>query len=494
MKLRQFISILGVVALVAVIYSPSTIGFSASPEGDGGTGPTDTSSSGTSMFLSYLHQAGYQVTVANTTDQVITNLQGQQRLVYVLVGADTALTSLEVQYFQGGYDRGTFSALVAEGNSTNQDLLATFGAKASGAPIVDPTSVFQDKQVFTVDLSLLEPNAFSPTTATGVIDIASPLALNSSALHPVAATSTLSYDLRNSTAGPRTVVAAGASSSGSRAVVLTDSAPFTNSLFNYTQGGVDEKAFVAAVLSYVDPGKGTQILLDASHYNAAQPPKFQAGLPVGPLVAYTIEQSFAGLNSNYASFPSQVSGFLGGFGVHVSDGLASGLVALVLLLSVYGAVTRWFAPEKGRDDQPQPSVERAIVAESRARMDFLQTSRSKGGYVATLAQLYEVLDSIVASEFGAGVSSVEEHVLAMRIGEEEARRAKKLFLTLSKFHDYASGEKRFLFPPVLRWRSLTSRTTRDAEAFLNLLGITIAGEEERSGQTVENVMRERVRA
>jgi hypothetical protein len=256
MKLRQFLSVLGVVALVAVIYSPSTIGISASPAGDGGTGPTDTSSSGTSMFLSYLHQGGYKVTIANTTDDVMTGLLGQQRLVYVLIGpdADKSLTSKEVQTFQSAYDAGRFSALIAEGNSTNKDLLATFGAEASGHAIVDPTSVFQDNRVFTVDLSLREPNAFSSTNATGVIDIASPLVLSSSVLRSVAATSPSSYDVRNSTVGPRTVVAAGTSSSGARAVVLTDSAPFTNSLFNYTEGAVNERAFVAAMRGYVDPG------------------------------------------------------------------------------------------------------------------------------------------------------------------------------------------------------------------------------------------------
>jgi hypothetical protein len=499
MKLLQFVEIMGLVALVAVIYSPSTIGISASPGGDGGTGPTDTSSSGTSMFLSYLHQAGYQVIVANTTQQVMDELQGQQRLVYVLVGpdADAPLTPPEVQAFAFGYNIGRFSALIAEGNVTNEDLLATFGAKVSGghASIVDPTSIFQDKQVFTIGLSLRAGGAVSfSQNATGVIDVASPLVLSSSALHPVAETSPSSYDLGNATVGQRTVVAAGTSATGSRAVVLTDSAPFTNFLFNYTQGAVNEKAFVAAMLGYVDPG-GAPILLDASHYNPPQPPKFQAGLPVGPLVAYIIEQNLAGLNSYYASFPSQVSGFLAGYGVHVSAGLASALVALVLLLSVYGAMTRWFAPEKkGKDDQPQPSVERTIVAESRARIDFLQTSRSKGGYLAALAQLYDVLDSIVVGEFGAGTSSVEERVLAERIGADEARRAKKLFLSLSKFRDYASGERRFLFPPVLRWRALTTRMTHEAEAFLNGMGITIAGEEARPGQKVQDLMRERVRA
>jgi len=158
-------------------------------------------------------------------------------------------------------------------------------------------------------------------------------------------------------------------------------------------------------------------------------------------------------------------------------------------------VTRWFAPEKkGKDDQPLPSVERTIVAQSRERTDFLQTSRSKGGYVATLSQLYELLDSIVAGEFGEGISTVKESALAERIGADDARRAKRLFLSLSRLHEYASGDRRYLFPPVLRWRALTSRMTSDAEAFLNRLGITIAGEEERSGQRMEPLIRERVRA
>jgi len=480
-----------VVALVAVIYSPSTIGFSASPGGDGGTAPTDTSASGTSMFRTYLHQAGYNVTVANETSQVETRLLAHQRLVYLLVGPDTALNNVEVGAFKAGYDSGLFSALIAEGNTTNTDLLATFGAAVTGAVIVDPTTTFQDRQVFMVDLTL------GTTSALGVDDVASPLRLTpSSPLRATAVTSPYSYDTKNGTIGPRTVVAAGALSSGSRAVLIGDSAPFTNFLFNHTQsGGVDEKAYVAAMLTYVDPGKVTPILIDASEYVSPKPPAFQAGLPVGPLVVYGMEQSLSGVNSFYAGFPSQVSGFLGGLGIHVSDGLASALVALIILISVYGSVTRWFAPEKkGRDDLPQPSVERTIVAESRARADFLQTSHSKGGYVATLAQLYEVLDSIVFSEFGTGIFSVGEGALAAKIGADEARRAKKLFLSLSSFHDYALGERRFLFPPVLRWRALTARMTRDAEAFLNRLGITIAGEEEQSGQRMEQLMREKVRA
>jgi hypothetical protein len=493
MKLRQFVMVMGLVALVALIYSPSTIGFSASPGGDGGTGPTDTSQSGTSMFLSYLRESGYHVTIANTTQEVSTSLGGQQKLVYLLVGPDLPLTSGELNAFRSGYQSGRVSALIAEGNTTNSALLAVFGASGSGAPVVDPASPFNDKQVFDVDLSL------GSTTAAGLIDIASPITLApTSSLHAAARTSKVAFDLVNTTVGPRTLVAAG-SLLAARAVVMTDSAPFTNFLFNYTQpqGGVDEKRFVGAMVSWVAPDKSTTILFDASRYVGPTPPKFQLGLPIGPLVAYAVEQDLSSLNAYYASFPSQVSGFLGGMGLSVSTGLATALVALLILISVYGALTRWFAPEKkGRDDLPPAKVEQTIVAESRARADFLQASRSKESYVATLAQLYEVLDSIVAREFGSGISSVEEGALASKVGAEEAMMAKKLFLSLTKLRDYASGKTRFLFPPVLRWRALTSKMTGDAEAFLNRLGITIAGEEEGAErrEKVEYLMKEKVRA
>jgi hypothetical protein len=492
MKLRQFVSIMGVVALVALIYSPSSIGFSASGGGDGGTGPTDTSQSGTSMFYSYLRHSGYHVILANDSQQVVAGLSGKQGVIYMLVGPDKALSVQERNAVSARFTSGG-SALISEGNTTNAPLLQSFAASTNGAPIFDPTSSFQDKRVFTVDLTL------GSTTTKGLIDIASPLTASpSTLLSVVAKTSPSSNDSRNPSLGPRAVAMTGFSPSrNARIFIITDSAPFTNFLFNYTQPqqGVDEKAFVAAMVSWVAPAKNATILFDNAHYAGPTSPKFQAGLAIGPLVVFALEQNLEGLNSYYSAFPSTVGTYLGGMGIHVSDGLARALVAGLLLLSVYAAVTRWFAHEKkGRDDATPPKVERTIVAESRARVDFLQTSRSKGGYVATLAQLYEVLDSVVAREFGKGISALEESELAAKVGADEASRAKRLFLSLSKLHAYATGEKRFLLPPVLRWRALTARLTRDAEAFLNRLGMTIAGEEAGEKEKVEVLMRGRARA
>jgi hypothetical protein len=432
------------------------------------------------MFLTYLHQEGYPVYVANTTSQVWGELVGGQKLVYLLIGADHKLDTPYVKEISSGYNSGQISLLIAEGNTTNSGMLGALGATATGHAINDSNSFFVDQRVFTVDLRLPGQSSSSTMMTQGVIDIASPILLNSSStLKPVATTSPFSTDSKNATVGPRTVVAAGSSAAGARAIVLSDSAPFTNFLFNYTdqQVGIDEKSFVADMLDWVDPGKNTTILLDSSLYSPPEPPKYDVGLPVGPLVTYTIEQSLSGLNSYYSGLPSQVSAFLGGVGIPISDAVASALIAVLLLISVYGAITRWFATErKGNDDLPKGSVEQTIVAQSRARMDFLQSAHSRAGYLLAIRQLYDVVDSILVTEFGRGISSMGEGTLAAKIGAEDARQAMGLLLHLSRLREYAVGERRFLFPPVLRWRALACGVTGETEWFLGRLGMTIADE------------------
>src|SRR5690242_4348785 len=202
MKLRQFATILGVIALVAVIYSPSTIGVGGSGgSGDGGTSPADTSQSGTSMFLSYLHDGGYHVLIANDSQQLSRDLGGQKKLAYFLIGPDAALSSNQSQTILRGYQSGRISLLIAEGNATNRALMQDLKANVNGSSVLNPASTFQDKRVFLVDLAL------GQGTTPGVIDIASPLSISpSSTLRPVAASPQYSFDAKNATLAPRTVV------------------------------------------------------------------------------------------------------------------------------------------------------------------------------------------------------------------------------------------------------------------------------------------------
>src|SRR3989475_462815 len=377
---------MGFVALIAVIYSPSTIGAEAG-SGIGTTSPSDTSQGGASQFLSSLRQSGYRVVLVNDT-QTEQRLLLSGRSVFMLLGADLQLSQAEVQSIRARYQIGQLSILIAEGNKTNVAFLSTvYGATVSGAAIVDRSSPFKDQSL-------------------------------------------------------------------------------------------NEKGFVGSMVDWVSRSNTSQpVLYDNYHYKSAAP-KFSLGIPVGPLVAYVLAQLLSGLNSYYASLPAQTQALFQNFGVSIPEALARLGIALLLLLSVYGAARRRFAPEmKGKDDQPIPSVERSIVAESKSRIDFLTTSRNKSFYVATLARLYEVFDDIMTKEFGSGVSSLRLEELRTRFGER-AEEAFKLFADLRRIYEYANGKRRFLFPPVFRWKSRVSTLTTRAEETLNQLGITITGSAE----------------
>jgi hypothetical protein len=467
--------LLGIVALVAVIYSPSTIGI-GSGNSFGTTSPSNTSDVGTSKFLTFLRSSGYHVLLVNDTQSEQSQI-AVKRAVLFLIGADVPLASSELQSIQGRYNAGALSLLVAEGNKTNEALIHTlFNADVSGAAIIDPTSTFRDKRVFTITLSL------GPSPTTGVIDIASPIRFASPALRPAANTSILSVDTLDQTIGERTVVGIGTPSRGARSLLITDSAPFSNYLFDYTDKA-DEKAFVGSMVDWTTRSNmSVPILFDNFHYKST-PPKFSLNLPVGPLVAYLLELQLQGLDSYYSASSSNSPNILQSFGIPLSNSALQVLLSILLLFAAYGAVTKWFAPEKKRkDDQPLPSIERQIVAESRARVDFLMTSRSKSFYVATIANLYEIIDDIVAKEFGTGVSSITSERLVERLGARKGGDASKLFADLRKIYEHAQGKRRFIFPPVFRWKSRVTRLTQRAEQFLNEIGMTIAGEEESKKQ------------
>jgi len=474
LKMRTFLSLLGVVALVAVLYSPATIGGSI-PISLGSTSATDTLEQGTSQFLAVLQSSGYHVILANDTLSAISSVHGE-KAAYFLIGADTPLSSAETQAIDSSYNNGSLSLLIAEGNRTNEDMISgLFNANVTGNAIVDPTSSFADNRVFTVTLGIGQ-------NASGVIDIASPIVLHSSGLTPVATTSILSYDTANSTLGSRTVVAAGTNGAGSWALLITDSAPFTNFLMNYTSAGVNEQNFVLSMVNWVtQSNKNTVIILDNSHYTTPSTPPIHFGVPVSPIIVYILESSLASSNQYYTSLPSQMQSLLQSHNIPVTLPLAILIAAVVILFSVYGALTRWFATEKKQNDiLPIPKVEQTIAAESRARTDFLQTARKKSFYVATLSQLYEVLDTIVTRELGAPIASVSQDKLVSVLGEEGTKEAIRLFARLSRIYAYSTGKKRFLFPPVLRWKALVSNITRDSEKFLNRLNITIMGNEEKN--------------
>jgi len=461
LKASSFASILMIVGLVAAIYSPSVLGLGTGP-GLGTTSPTNTGPVGASKFLSYLRGEGYNVVIANDS-QTELNLLSSGKNLLLLIGADDPVSQSELLAISNDYKAGTLSMLIAEGNSTNGALINTaLQVSVSGSAIVDPSSTFQDQRVLLVTLGL-------GTQTRGILDIASPIDLGNSTMTAVARTSPTSYDGQDPTRGSRTVVGVETSAGGGRALLLTDSAPFLNYLFGNTSLTADERTFVSSMVSWTtNSNTSVRIIYDNFHY-AVFRPKPGFGLPLGPIIAWGVELGLQQANSFTPSTTSSVGSFFGVGGPLLNLGLI-----LLTLLGVYFGISRTLSPEKaGKDDQPSPSIERPIVAESKARLDFLNTSRKRSFYVASLARLYEVLDDVVLREFGTPLESLDPGSLSTRLSEPKALEAQRLFTQLKGIYGYAKGTRRFMFPPILRWKSKAASMTKLAESFLNELGLTI---------------------
>ncbi len=84
-------------------------------------------------------------------------------------------------------------------------------------------------------------------------------------------------------------------------------------------------------------------------------------------------------------------------------------------------------------------------------------SRNGSFYVATCAQLYEVVDDISKMEFGEGLATLTPDRLSARTGQSLAVTAGflKELMELMKTYAFATSGKRFLYPPVFSWKRKT---------------------------------------
>jgi len=475
MRLRQFISLLWLVALVAILFAPA-VRFGLGGEST----QLAVSFQAVQPYLAHL-ESKYEVTIVNDTDSLQAALNQPGRKAYFLLGPDENhnLTATEAQLISSEYQTGRLSLLLVEGNRTNNAFLnSTFDVQVRGDAIVDNSEnnfrpIKPHGQIFPVTATL------DGQRVKGLIDVASPIIIGSKDKMTSVATSSLnsteiSLD-QNVTAdtqpGPRTVIAA-SQTNGNRALLISDSSPFSTE-YNQTfpMLGINETAFAMTITEWVthsDPT--TTIIVDNTHYI---PPAivntsgFSIGIPVGRIFALILAIYLRLSNQFYTSFLDATRPYLL-------------VIALFTTWGFYGTLTKRYAKEKrGKDDEPVPWIEKSILAESREKKDFLTTSRKKGFYVATLDQLYDVLDSLVEREFGTAITDVGLDQLTTRLGEEQAIQAEKLFKRLGSIAKYGRGEKRLLLPPVLRWKSTTRNLTSQAERILNQLGVTMTGKDQK---------------
>src|SRR5713226_4871155 len=414
MTLRRFIGLLEIVALVAILYSPSALRISL---GGGASPAISVSFKAIQPYLTTL-RSEYRLIIANDTASLQRDLSQPGKKAYFLIGPDENLnlTKTEAGIISDRYLNGTLSLLLAEGNSTNNSFLRSlFHVQVKGDAVVDRSSSFPDSQVFNTTIHL------GSKTVAGVIDVASPIIFeNSTSMWSVAASSRnsteQSYDFRvkaNNTMGPRTVVAA-SEVNGDRAILISDSGVFST-VYNrtFTSLGVNETAFATTLTDWVTQSNhNTTIILDNTHYSLPQTVggSFILNFPIGRIFALVLAYVITLSSGFYTGFLSLARPFLLG-------------VALFTTWSLYGTITKRYATEKrGKDDEPLPKIEKSIRAESKERRDFLTSSRKKGFYVATLDQMYDVLDALVLRELGTEISSLKVEQLVARLGADQGKQ------------------------------------------------------------------------
>lgn len=446
MKTRNFIALMVIIALIAVMYSPSSVritseGFSTSPTSSGG--------SSTSLFLSYIKKEGYKVVLLNNSLQ-LSQIQGG---IYLLIGPDFALSSQDASFIQRMYDAGKISLLIAEGNSTNNSFLrSTFGAIVPGSAVIVPSSPFVDKRVYVASFQL------GQKVVSGIIDISSYLVLERQVMHALFVTPVSSFDTSDDRPYPRIVIAT-SQNTNSKALIIADSGPFTNSIINTTI--MDEKGFALSLFEWVTGGDTSKTVYYDNYHYISKAPQFSFGLPVGPVFDYALSVAISNLNSYYQQFPLTIQGF-----THLSLFDSSLIAGTVVLISAYALVRRVLQKEKiEKDDMEPPQIEANVVSFSRVRLDFEELVKKKSFYAATAERLYQLLDEVSQKYLGLKLDEIPTKLNDKSIADEKIVRFVR---DLVKIHEYVTGRRRYVL--VFRWKRKIELLNAEAEIFLEKVG------------------------
>lgn len=482
MRRSTFYSLLFLAGLLAILYSPTQLqlGGGAQPVG---ASPVNREWSGSSEFIALARAMGYQVLLANSSAEVFRLPTPADRVVYVLLGPDLALSSQEREVIETSFHAGRVSVLIAEGNVTNNALLGDlFALEVTGSVLIDPTSPYEDKRILPAAIRLDGDMHYI------VLNVASRLrGLSLQAyLNVVGVTSSNTYEDVDRRVGSRPVAAAVQQPAGSRAFVLTDSGPFLNNMLSASSPPElrGTRAFVSALLTWLTYGDTSiPLVVDNAHYAAgAQQPSLVTPT-IGSMVSAALATALESFNTQYDT---------------VVGGLAFPLLlgsALLAVLSIYAGLRRWLGKEGvGRDDLQPPRMEAEFLVESPLKIQLRTGKRTGSFYADALARLHDVLDDLMHREFRSsldGVLAGDYGALEAKLGSAGAQRFARHARELRRIKERVEGKRRFLFPPILRWRATFRRTIGGVDELLKSLGIYLVEEEGIRAKALEYRLRRR---
>ena len=444
---------------------------------------------GTSMLAALLEKEGYHVYAASSWNDVLklSNDDRFRRVIVVVISPDKPVSRGEAGALFNSLALRNTSILVADENTTSNELTRPYGIEVSG------------KIIFIVRLMGSEGNAsiYVPATmrvpaSSGkveeyhlVLSIASRLKIsNTQAYTSIEATSTASD-------GSLVGVFVKSRSIGgvvNRVAVFSDGTIFLNTALSHSTREMNYTGFALETFKALSLGSKpneTAVIFDLSHYETSMP---------------NLDPSL-GLRDNVENYlkaplpiiihPAMIVYLLLVLARNVEDVFYSnlshmpllGIPVLALASYVSYRALRGTATWDTIEDELEHTVnEVSMVSQTLLRESLISRKKiSRKQAISSLHNLYELINQVLWDNMGMRLEQIasdprELEVASRLIGVDKERLA--LFAgTLVRLEEKYRGERK-LFPLVIRSNTLLKKMIQEAEYILENLGYTLTGEGE----------------
>jgi len=502
MKKRTFTILLVLVAFIASIYSPMKVLPIKLPISSPSS-PYNTAWNGTSEFYNALLYEGYEVYVIESLDQLNKYIQGNDKVLFIVIAPDKPYTIDDLETIRHTLERvDKFSFLIADENITSNNLLENFfGLAITGILVVDEKSHF----------GRLYPQIvcrLNGTTYKLLLNIASYIAILEEYWGPWVPSKGLLKILGSLRDKPIVVYVAFENYEG---IVISDSSIFINQFFNKeylkeslrgiilreihaftyfhpTLSGeevskledevierlvkreINNREFALAVVKFLTHGdKSYKVIIDASHYkevnlstilNVPIP-------PIGLLLAMLLTMGLKAVDAAYMALIENLPFIIK-------------IIALVLVIFLAYTVLKRLGGRIGFDESIHKHIEANVLIEVElpGRRIYDVKKLSKKDAIELLSSLYTILRKIALKELNIDISEAEKGDVQKRLRailKDKTEKALKTIMKLRKIHELHIGKRKFIWPPILFWKRTLSKLILNSEMILEAMGATITG-------------------
>ncbi len=486
MRFRSFAIALMLVGLVAALYSaPKTLFISLVFEGT--PAPYNTGWTGTSELARLLREQGYIVYAPTTWDRLedIVWRGNHSRYILVFVSPEKPITSYEARRVVSMLPASNVSILVADEETTSNELLSYFGARVTGEKLQAPDGsgyVYAsvtvpadgDTETYLLQLSIassVEVNLFGPPKRPTLLGVEVESISLAQGNVIVGAFARYAY--------PRTE---------GRIAVFGDGTIFLNTALRHSTPTMNYTDFALKVFSSLSMGASppeVAVVFDTSHYHTNLPnitgemkPEemlktyVQAPLPIVIHPSMLVFLAIWLLRSLETLYFETLS---------TNPAIGVPIVAVISYL-VYRRVKGSMGAQIVDDDVVRTVEETSIVAETALRTRLLKTAKlPRREALEALYNLSITVDHLLEKHLNVTLRELAENPEALqaaaRVLQVEPERLHRLASKLVILRERYEGVRRFT-PIVFRWNALVRKMVYESESILEKLGYTLTGEKE----------------